>query len=285
MNNYFCGWYFKCQSEQEVISIIPAIHIEHGKGSCSIQVITLDGTWNVEFPYCSFLKKKKTKELEFRIGENYFSMRGISLNLHKQSFQLEGTITFGQLTSIGCDIMGPFRYVPYMECRHSVFSMKHTVNGRFRLNGKVYDFQNGIGYIEGDRGYSFPKQYAWTQCCFNNGSIMLSVANIPIGRFHFTGMIGVVDWNGTQYRFATYLGAKVVNIQNGTVMIKQGNMTLTVKQLEKQGQTLYAPVNGQMHRTIHESPACKVMYRLERGGEIILLETSDMASFEYEYPF
>lgn len=285
MNNYFCGWYFKCQSEQEVFSIIPAIHIENGKRSCSIQVITLDGAWNVTLPYCSFYKKRKTKELEFRMGENYFSMKGISLNLHTQELQLEGNIEFGRAIKIGYDIMGPFRYIPYMQCRHSVFSMKHTVNGSFILNGKAYDFKNGIGYIEGDRGYSFPKQYVWTQCCCDNGSIMVSVADIPIARFHFTGIIGVVYWNGKQYRFATYLGAKVMKIKNGTVMIRQGNMILTVKQIEKKEQSLYAPVNGKMQRTIHESPACKAMYCLEKGGETIFMETSEMASFEYEYPF
>lgn len=74
--------------------------------------------------------------------------------------------------------MGPFQFVPFMQCRHSVFSMKHQVNEQITINGQIYKFKNGIGYMEGDRGYSFPKQYIWMQCCFNDGSLMLSVADI-----------------------------------------------------------------------------------------------------------
>ena len=68
------------------------------------------------------------------------------------------TFQFRQLTSIVYDIMVPFRWVPGMECRHSVFSMKHSVNGEIRINGKSYLFHHGTGYWEGDRGRSFPEK-------------------------------------------------------------------------------------------------------------------------------
>ena len=116
--------------------------------------------------------------------------------------------------------MGPFRYVPFMECRHSVVSMKHTVNGSININGKAYSFDNAAGYIEGDRGYSFPKRYIWTQCIFENGSLMLSVADIPFGLFSFTGIIGIIHVNKKEYRFATYLRAKAVKIEKGEIIIK-----------------------------------------------------------------
>lgn len=77
----------------------------------------------------------------------------------------------------------PFKYVPFMECRHSVWSMRHSVSGTVYINGQEYSFQNAWGYWEGDRGHSFPKEYLWTQCCFDGGSLMLSVAEIPIAGF------------------------------------------------------------------------------------------------------
>lgn len=42
---------------------------------------------------------------------------------------------------------------------------------------------------------------------------MLSVADIPMAGIHFTGVIGAIMWYGMEYRLATYLGAKVVQIQ------------------------------------------------------------------------
>ena len=108
------------------------------------------------------------------------------IHIYTDSLDAEGMIRFGRMSPIRYDIMGPFRYIPFMECRHSVFSMQHTVNGRLRINGVDYIFQDGTGYIEGDRGYSFPKHYAWTQYGFNGGSLMLSVAEIPLGPASFT---------------------------------------------------------------------------------------------------
>ena len=53
---------------------------------------------------------------------------------------------------------------------------------------------------------------------------MLSVADIPVAGFHFTGIIGVIVWKGRQYRLATYLGAKAIQIKNQTLRIVQGDM-------------------------------------------------------------
>ena len=41
---------------------------------------------------------------------------------------------------------------------------------------------------------------------------MLSIADIPMMGFHFTGIIGFVLIGEKEYRIATYLGAKVKHI-------------------------------------------------------------------------
>ena len=61
---------------------------------------------------------------------------------------------------------------------------------------------------------------------------MLSVADIPMMGAHFTGIIGVVLWRGKEYRIATYLGARVVKIQDKMVWVKQGSLELDVRLLE-----------------------------------------------------
>ena len=218
------------------------------------------------------------------LGKNRFGKNGIRVNIDNPSLRVKGKLDFGAITPIKYDIMGPFALVPFMECRHYVYSMRHTVNGRVVINGKNYVFENALGYWEGDSGNSFPKDYLWTQCLFNGGSLMLSVANIPFGLFDFTGIIGVVYYNKKEYRFATYLGAYIRELRDGKVRIKQGNMELEAGLLEKTGKALNAPVLGSMIRTIHESTSCKAYYKFRIKGKTVFSFKTDRASFEYEYP-
>ncbi len=281
MQEYFCGWYFKCQSDKQTLAVIPAVHKSKEKKSCSIQLITDEGAWNIDFPYHDFYKQKRSFHIQ--IAENYFGQNGMKLCLSTSDCSAAEIVKFGTFSPIQYDIMGPFRYLPFMECRHSVLSMKHAVSGDLSINGVNYHFDKGIGYIEGDRGYSFPKEYAWTQCNFDNGSLMLSVANIPFGFFHFTGVIAVVQWQGKEYRLATYLGAKAVKIQNGEIVICQDHMVLRAKLIEKRTYPLLAPVSGTMSRTIHESASCHASYCFQRDERTLFSFETSKASFEYEY--
>ena len=61
------------------------------------------------------------------------------------------------------NIMGPFSYIPFMECNHAILSMENTVEGVININNDKINFHNNIGYIEKDWGYSFPKNYIWCQ--------------------------------------------------------------------------------------------------------------------------
>lgn len=281
MNEYFCGWYFKCRSDQGTFAVIPALHRAGQENSCSVQVITDDGAFYVPFPYDCI--KKSREGLHVAVGSNLFSENGMRLSLHTDTLDVSGSVRFGPLSPLRYDIMGPFRFVPFMECRHSVYSMMHAVDGDIRVNGMHYRFRNDTGYIEGDRGRSFPKQYVWTQCGFAGGSLMLSAAHIPFGPFHFTGVTGAVLWCGKEYRIATWLGAKALKIKDGEIVILQGDLRFTAKLLKKNPQPLFAPKGGRMKRTIRESASCRVYYEMARNGRVLLAFESPAASFEYEY--
>ncbi len=173
-----------------------------------------------------------------------------------------------------------------MECRNSVFSMTNTVSGCLSINGHAYRFDNDAGYIEGDRGRSFPKVYAWTQCNFFDESpcsIMLSIADIPLGSIHFTEIIGVILWHGKEYRIATYLGAKAAYIGNGKIAVSQGRFKLTATLIKKQDNPLYAPVRGGMKRLIRESLSCTASYSFEEDSKTLFDLKTDRASFKYEF--
>lgn len=162
------------------------------KHTCSIQIITEKDTGTVTFPANTFRLTGKNMCIE----DNQFCKRGIRLSINTPELTLQGKLIFGSLFPLKYDIMGPFSFVPFMECRHRVWSMRHSVCGRITLNGQRYSFDNDLGYWEGDCGHSFPKRYAWTQCFLPGGSLMLSVADIPMAGFHFTGIIGVILWQG-----------------------------------------------------------------------------------------
>ncbi len=250
MKEFFDGYYFKIQTKDKTIAIIPVIYGAGQECTRSIQFIS-------------------EKETCFKA-------------------KVKGWLRFSGLTPIRYDIMGPFCFVPFMECRHSVFSMMHRVDGELSINGKDYRFEDAWGYWEGDRGHSFPKEYAWTHCFIEEdgmlqGSLMLSVADIPLAGFHFTGIIGIVYWKGKEYRFATYLGARVVQKEKRRLLIRQGNMELEARLLESQAHPLQAPVGGKMQRLIRENIRCRAFYRFRIKGKTVFAYETQQASFEYEY--
>ena len=279
MGEYFFGWYYRCQFDNQTLAMIPSVHKTKEGNFCSIQLITDTYAFHVQFPYGDFQKNDD----QIRIGNNLFGTSGFSLDIHTPEFRVAGSVRFGAFTPVKYDIMGPFQYIPFMQCRHSVYSTHHHVDGEIQINGVPYVFQNAEGYVEGDRGHSFPKEYAWTQCSFTDGALMLSVADIPFGRFHFTGVIGVVYLHGKEYRLATYLSAKAVKIKDSEIIVRQGSLCLTVKRLGSPGHPLQAPVDGAMIRTIHEHPSCKVYYRFTDDGITMLELEAPNAAFESEY--
>lgn len=276
---YFQGWYFKCSGGDKTVAFIPAYHRSQNITSASLQIITDDTAYHIPFEKLEHTKKP----LSVKIGDCVFSEKGITLNFQSSGYRLKGRLRFRSLSPIAYDIMGPFALVPFMQCRHGVCSMSHRIDGQITLNDQPFDFHNGIGYIECDRGCSFPKRYIWTQCCFENGSLMLSVADIPMLGSHFTGIIGVILLNGKEYRIATYLGASIKRIGENTVTVKQGEYAFTAELLEKNTHPLLAPTNGDMSRTIHESASCKAHYHFSHKNKALCDFVSEKASFEFEY--
>lgn len=282
MKEYFCGWYVKCQSEEHTLALIPAVHRTKEQKSASIQIISEREALHV--PLDERTLYLDSHEFCIRTEKNFFGKRGMKLDIDKNGCRVEGEVCFSPFSHIRYDIMGPFQYVPFMECRHSIVSMYHEVEGEVSINGNRFIFENAKGYIEGDRGCSFPGAYDWTQCFFREGSLMVSAAEIPIGPFHFTGIIGVIFWRGREIRLATYLGARAARISGGEIVITQGDMIFSAKLCEKKEHPLLAPVMGDMRRFIHESPSCIAAYSFKKDGKTLFSFKTSKASFEYEYP-
>lgn len=221
---------------------------------------------------------------QVQIGQSSFGRQGIDLHIRRDGLSLCGTLRYGPFTSLRSDIMGPFRLFAGMQCSHGVISMGHSLNGTLELNGERLDFSDGLGYIETDRGRSFPGRYLWTQCVWDEAercSLMLAAATIPLPVGGFTGCICFVFHCGREYRLATYRGAKIKECFPSSAVICQRKYRLEAKLLHERRQALRAPVEGRMERTIHESLSAKVRYRFWCGKELLFEHTDGNASFEY----
>ena len=281
---YFEGWYFKHQNPQgQTLALIPAFHIgKEGRRTASLQVISKDQAWWLEYPETQ--PQVSRQPFQVQIGQSSFGSQGIDLHIHQDNLSLCGSLRYGPFTALRSDIMGPFRFFAGMQCAHGVVSMGHSLSGTLELNGERLDFSDGIGYIETDRGRSFPSKYLWTQCVWDGterGSLMLAIATIPLPVGGFTGCICSVLYRGQEYRLATYRGAKIEKWSPSGAVIRQGKYRLKVELLDERRQPLRAPVEGRMERTIHESLCAEVRYRFWHGDNLLLQHTDPNASFEH----
>lgn len=196
---------------------------------------------------------------------------------------IHGAITYGDLTPLQSPIMGPFSHLP-MECTHWVESMGHSLEGGFWVEGDYWDFTGGQGYIEGDKGRSFPQRYTWLQCNDfpQHTSLMLAIATIPLGFVGFTGCICVVHHQGREYRLATYCGVKIRRICQSHIILTQGALRLEVSLDAGTAQVLKSPHQGVMEGLIHESNDTPLYFQLWDGAQLVTQGYSLHASFEWQ---
>ena len=278
MRPYYEGWYMKQQQGGDILAVIPG----RAQDEAFIQVVTADGAHYLPFPLEDF---RQTGTRSMRVGRSLFSPIGMMLDVQAPDLELVGRLRYRELTPLRSDIMGPFAYLP-LETKHTVFSMRHRVDVEVELNGRTLRFENAKGYMEGDRGHSFPRGYTWIQstdfgCA---ASVMLALAEIPLAGLRFTGCIGVVWIAGVEHRFATYSGVRIREASDRAVEVRQGDMTLRVELPEAGGHRLQAPAQGSMARPIRESPAVPARFRFVKGGRTLLDSSDACTSFELVAP-
>ena len=99
-----------------------------------------------------------------KIDKNRFTTHSVDLDLPN----IKGSLKFENVTPWSSSlfspgIMGPFSFVPFMECYHGILSMDHSITGELSIKDKNIDFTSGRGYTEKDWGHSFPIGYVWMQ--------------------------------------------------------------------------------------------------------------------------
>lgn len=294
--NYFEGWYYKIVSKDKNYSLafIPGIaYNKKGVGNAFIQFIDSRNyeTKYIRFPLSKFNYSEKI--LDINIGDNFFSREKIILNIKENNFNAFGTLSFSKIETFPKSltrpgIMGPFGFVPFMECYHGVINIDQKIKGSLVINDNKINFDGGSGYIEKDWGTSFPKWWIWMQCNQfenENSSLMFSVAKIPWIKRYFVGFLAFLKIKDKIYLFATYTGAKirVLEYKNGKIkiIIKDRKYSLLIVGKYNKSGVLKAPKNGLMDRKISESISSIIKVSLfDNKGTILYEDSGENAGLE-----
>jgi tocopherol cyclase len=284
--NYFEGWYFKLvnRGENKAFAIIPGIAIDKkGNGHAFIQV--LDGKNRTakyhQFALSSFVPS--ANHFDIRIEENHFSEHTLKVDLPGLQGELHfsGNIPWpNKWYSPG--IMGPYTFLPLMECYHGIISMDHHISGKLIHEGELLDFEDGRGYIEKDWGKSFPSAYIWMQSnhfTVPGISLKISVAKIPYLGYSFVGFIAGL-WLGNQLiQFTTYNQSKlirsVIDFDKVELVLQNKKYMLEIKVRRESSTALASPILGLMDGRIEESMNARIEVNLteRKTGQTILNDT------------
>jgi len=290
---YFEGWYYKIVSadEKHTFAFIPGIAMdEHGKQHAFVQV--LDGKAQtaeyIQFPAKDFSAASGSFRVE--VGNNTFTLHSmqLALNDHKGILHFKNTVPWpNRWYSPG--IMGPYTFVPFMECYHGIVSLDHALNGTLHIQGTDIDFSGGRGYIEKDWGHSFPSAYFWMQSNhFSKPGISFkaSVAKIPWLRNSFVGFIAGLYFNGKLFEFTTYNGTKLMHSfadrQKVELLMENKNYRLEVLAGRDHATELASPLSGFMDGRISESMTSELEINLtnKSSGQILFHDTGRNAALE-----
>lgn len=292
---YFEGWYFKQVnlSHDVTISFIFGYSTNTINPHSFIQIIRTNPlkTYYISYPLEEFIPMDNG----YNVGNTFFSINELKLNISNNEIQCVGQLNYDHLTELDGNnwympnIMGPFSYIPNMECNHGVVSMHHNVNGTLKLNNESFEFKDDTGYIEKDWGTSFPNRYIWLQgnhFTEPDTSFMLSIANIPFLGFNFEGLIASLNINNKSYRFATYTGAfkrKLLKYNDGFELIIQRGFykLIIIVHIDEQA-NLVSPLNGLMMNTIKEGLGGKISLSLHHFNKLIWSDSSNSCGVEIE---
>jgi tocopherol cyclase len=294
---YYEGWYFKLVAPggDHVFSLIPGIALGDSAHHHHAFIQLIDGktgqTAYHRFPASAF--RYSCRDFRVEIGDNIFCEEGVKVDVGEGASRFQAEISFaGQQVIqpwIGApSIMGWYRYAPFMETYHGLVSMDHRLNGQASYGGKPIDYNGGHGYTEKDWGHTMPRSWIWMQS--NNFetpgvSFMASIATVPWLNKEFRGFLGFLFVKGKIYRFATYTGAKLgqLQLEEKTLRFKiqERDFSIEVLALRSRAGYLHAPVMGAMDRRIAESIDAEIEVTLrDREGRLLYKGQGTQAGLE-----
>jgi hypothetical protein len=295
---FFEGWYVKLvdATERHRYAVIPGISLSPGGEGPHSFIQVLDGvtgeTAYHTYPVTDVWAAEDA--FDVRIGPNRFTSDAITLDLPGPALDLRGHVAFRGLTPwpvtlTAPGIMGPFGWIPGMECNHGVVSMDHALEGTLTRGTRRIDVTGGRGYIEKDWGQAFPAAWVWTQTnhfATTGTSLTASIAIIPFGPISFRGFIVGLLHRGVLYRFATYSGATTerlaIEADRVTWVLRSPLYRLRLVAQRAAGGDLRGPSPTDMGRRVPETLQAAVEVRLtaRHTDTILFSDTGRHAGLE-----
>jgi hypothetical protein len=271
--NYFEGWYFKVLNAAgtKAFAFIPGIAMDqYGTKQSFIQVLDGKNKTAVYHRYEVDQFVPSERSFNLNVAGSTFSENSIHLDLEN----IKGTLNFSG--NIGWPkpfyspgIMGPFSFVPFMECYHGIVSMDHSIQGTLTINDEIIDFTGGRGYIEKDWGRSFPSSYIWMQSNhFSKPGISLksSVAKIPWLGSSFVGFISGLWLHDRLIQFTTYNGTVLrksfADKEKVDLVLENRKHRLEILAKRDGATSLASPILGLMDGRIEESMTSEIEVQL-----------------------
>lgn len=270
----FEGWYYKLvdQKREIAMAIIPGFS-STDPGHAFIQLFNgVTGDYQYHKFSLNDLQHSKNK-FELEIANNYFSADMIKLDFKSQEQVVKGELIFKNqvpwpIKFLTPGAMGPFAFLPRMECYHAVLSFDHDIYGYLNINGEEFSFDHGKGYNEKDWGSSFPSGYVWMQSNHfpeQRISFMASIARIPYLRRSFTGFLAGFLYKGKLYLFSTYNRAKLkdltINKNQVSFKIVKKKQIIEIDASQAKPSQLKSPIQGKMIGKVLESLSSTINLR------------------------
>jgi tocopherol cyclase len=295
---FFEGWYYKCVSADAAHkwAFIPGIFIHRETEQSHAFIQVLDGNSGSahyhRFPADAFVAEKQAFAVD--IGRSHFQRDAIRLDIDDEIGRIHGELHFENqhpwpVSWYAPGVMGPFGWLPFMECYHGIVSLDHTIHGRLSIYGVDIDFTGGRGYMEKDWGQSFPTGYIWQQSNhFETAgtSLTASFATIPnLGRT-FAGFIVGLWHAGRLYSFTTYNRSRIdaIAVTDTSVRWSLSNpqVTLQVEATRAEGGLLLGPEREAMHKRVDETLKSEIRATLtdRQRGTTIFTGTGRHAALE-----
>ena len=291
--SYFEGWYFKVvnQAETKAFAIIPGIAMDdQSKSHAFIQVLNGKKQTAQYHKFNRELFVPSPDTFNIAIHDNHFSRNAIQLNMPR----LKGNLEFSDTVPwpnpwYSPGIMGPYTFLPFMECYHGIVSMDHSIKGELEVDGEILNFDNGRGYIEKDWGQSFPSAYVWLQTNHFSQpgfSVKVSVAKIPYMAYSFVGFIAGIWLGDRLIQFTTYNQSKlrksIIDTEKVELVMENKNHRLEIFVRREAATALASPILGLMDGRIEESMNALVEVKLtdRKTGKIIFNDVGRNAGLE-----
>ena len=276
---FFEGWYFKLVSaaQDRRLAVIPGVFLSDDPAQAHAFVQVFDGLAGHasyhQYPVTDFVADPR--RFEVRIGPNRFSREAITLAIDDATRRVAGTVRLGPgpgwpVTLASPGVMGPFAWLPFLECYHGVLSFDHALAGALTVDGADFAFDGGRGYLEKDWGQAFPTAWIWMQSNhFDEPDVCLTASTavipLPLG-VTFPGFIVGLWHRGRLHRFTTYNLARTerlaVDAERVTWVLRNRTHRLALRATRAGHGSLPGPSRAAMDRRVLETLRATIDVRL-----------------------